>query len=130
MIHPLLLRGPRYLAVTLFCFVFNNVLLLALSRMGLHYVWCVLISIAVMIPLSYWLHARYTFGTSCEHTTFVRFAAAQALNIPVSLVLFYLLRDRLNLSMNIAVPLSTSVMFAWNFVAAWWALQASQRTSR
>lgn len=127
MIQLLLRRGPRYLAVTAFCFVFNNFLLLALSWQGLHYVWCVLISMAVMIPLSYWLHARLTFAQSCERSTFMRFAATQAINVPGSLLLFYIFRDRLHLSMDFAVPLSTTAMFAWNFFSAWWSMQASRR---
>ena len=129
MIQWLLRRGPRYLAVTAFCFAFNNFLLLALSWQGLHYLWCVLIAMMVMIPLSYWLHARFTFAKPCEWSTFVRFATTQAVNVPGSLLLFYLFRDRLHLSMNIAVPLSTTLMFAWNFVSAWWSMQAARQVS-
>ena len=129
MIHLLLHRGPRYLAVTAFCFAFNNFLLIALSWQAVHYAWCALISMTVMIPLSYLLHARFTFQQAGERATFVRFAVVQALNIPVALMFFYVLSGRLSLPMTIAAPLTTTVMFTWNCVSAWWAMKPSGRIS-
>ena len=129
MIAQLLRRGPRYLAVTAFCFGFNNLLLIGLGWQRLHYVWCVLIAVAVMIPLSYVLHARLTFEQAGQKTTFLRFAAVQSLNIPVALALFYGVIGRLGWSMTYAGPLVTSIMFLWNFAGSWWAMRAFGRSA-
>lgn len=116
-------HGSRYISVAAFCFSFNNILLVVLDRQGMSLFWCLLVSVIVMIPLSYLLHARFTFDQKHSQSNFIRFAVVQLLNFPAALLLLYVINGQLELSMPIAAPLTTTVMFCWNFVSARWALK-------
>ena len=129
MMPGLLIRGPRYLAVSVVCVVVNNALLIGLDRLGVYYGLNVLISAAVMIPFSFALQVRVTFA--CEPTlrAFVRYAAILLVNLPAAFFLLALIHDWGRGSMPYAAPVVTMIMFLWNFVGSHWALLAPRSSS-
>jgi putative flippase GtrA len=115
-------QGPRYIAVSLFCVLFNTILLISLDWAGLHYGASVLISAAVLIPLSYALHCTFTFAAEPGWRAFWRYAAAQIVNTPLAWLLFLLIHDWGALPMVFAAPLVIGLLFLWNFFTSGWAI--------
>lgn len=115
-------RAPRYTAVSLFCVLFNNVLLIALDAAGIHFSIAVLISAAVMIPLSYALHCTLTFAAEPGWRAFGRYFAVLIVNTPIAWLLFLLIHDWGGLPMLFAAPVVTGLLFVWNFLSSNWAM--------
>lgn len=127
MMPRLLIRGPRYLAVSLVCVLVNNILLIGLDRLGVYYGLNVLISAAVMIPFSFALQVRVTFACPATLRAFFRYAAILLVNTPAAFLLLALIHDWGRVSMPYAAPAVTMIMFLWNFVGSHWALLARRR---
>ena len=118
--------SPRYVVVSALCTALNISLFIALDRMAVHYWVAVLISAAILIPLSYSLHLAWTFRVDGRAGTFARYAGTQIINTPVALVLFFVLIDRLGLEMRWAAPLVTALMFFYNLLSSYWAIALRQ----
>lgn len=123
-------RSGRYLAVSLFCFLFNNLLFILLDRLGVWYGVSVVISAAVMIPLGFVLQSRTTFGRSLNWPAFGRYALVMLANPPVAFVLFWLFHDLGNMPMLFAAPLVTALLFVWNFLSSSWAILSRRAVTR
>lgn len=120
--HLLARWSPRYLLVSLFCFVANNLLLIALDHLGVP-LWCmILISGSVMIPLGFALQALVTFSVPLNWASFGRYALVIAPNLPAAWALLWLVRDEAGLSMTMAAPAVTLLLFAWNAAGSVWAI--------
>ncbi len=115
-------RAPRYTAVSLFCVLFNNALLIAFDAAGIHYSAAVLISAGVMIPLAYALHCTLTFAVEPGWRAFARYFGVQIVNTPMAWLLFLLIHDWGGLPMLIAAPVVTGLLFPWNFFSSGWAI--------
>lgn len=115
-------RGMRYVGVSGCCALVNNALLIGLDAAGLRALGCVVVSAAVMIPLAYMLHTRWTFDTVAERAGFVRYAAISLLNLPASALLVLLLRDWVRLPMVVVAPIVTIGLFCLNFFGARWSI--------
>lgn len=124
-------RAPRYTAVSLFCVLLNNVLLIALDAAGIHYGAAVLISAGVMIPLAYALHSTLTFAVEPGWRAFARYFGVQIVNTPIAWLLFLLIHDWSGVPMLFAAPLVTGLLFLWNFFSSGWAIvpHAATRSS-
>ena len=115
-------RGWRYSLVGIVCAVANYVVMLGVDFAGGHYLLGTIISFALVTPLGYALHSWFTFSEPLRFSSFMRFAAAVAVTYPAAVVMLALLCSGLGLSVAIAIPIATLAMFAWNFVAAHWAI--------
>lgn len=124
MMYALRIRGPRYLRVSVVCVVLNNLLLIGLDQWGVYYGLNLLISAAVMIPLSFALQVRVTFACEPTWRAFVRYAAILLVNTPAAFLLLAVIHDWGRLAMPYAAPAVTIIMFLWNFVGSHWALLA------
>jgi putative flippase GtrA len=123
-VNTLISTSPRYVMVGAGCALFNTVLLVALDRAGAHYAVATVISGLVLIPLSYLLHARITYRVSSARGSFVRYAAAQAVNTPIALILFFLVCGLGHVPMILAAPTVIGLMFLYNLVSSFWAIAA------
>lgn len=113
-----------YVAVSLFCVLFNNLLLIWLDYLSVHYTLSVLISAAIMIPLSFFLHARFTYAVEPTSGAFWRYASVLIWNTPAAWLLFLIIHDRGGLAMIYAAPVVTVILFVWNYLASAWAIIA------
>lgn len=118
----LLERGWRYTLVGLVCALANYAVMLAVDFAGGHYLLGTVISFSIVTPLGYALHSWFTFSEPFRLKAFLRFAGAIASTYPVAIAMLALLCSGLGLSVAIAIPIATIALFAWNFVAAHWAI--------
>jgi putative flippase GtrA len=108
-------RIARYCAVSAFCLIVHNGIMIGLDALGFHYVVCQAASATVLLPTGYLLQAWFTFGADRSPRGFLRYSAMLITNFPVALLVLWLLRDRLGLPMVWASPISTVVLICWNY---------------
>lgn len=120
-----LLRLPRYTSVAIFCALIHNFCLIVADRLGANIFWCQATSAAVLLPVGFWLQSHVTFRCERGWAGFMRYSLALITNFPVALLILWLTRDLLALSMWIAAPLSSVALFCWNYATSTWALGKS-----
>ncbi len=113
---------PRYALVAITCAALHNVIMIALDGFGIHYGFSLLASTCFLVPVGFWLHCAFTFTVDRSWRAFCRYAVVMALNLPLSFVFVWLSFDIMQLPMIVAAPLSTVLLFAWNFLASRWAV--------
>jgi putative flippase GtrA len=121
-IAAILAHVRRYLTVGALCALLHNLILIGGDFVGLHYLPATLLSLAVVTPLGYFLHCRYTFRKAHSVEGFLRFMTAIAIGYPLSLALMVLFCSGLGLPVLIAAPLATAVLFVFNYLSAHWAI--------
>jgi putative flippase GtrA len=115
-------RAPRYIAVSLICVIVNNALLIGLDAAGVHYWVSVLVSAAVMIPLSFSLQARITYRTAPDWGQSGRYFAVMIVNTPCAWAILWAIHDRGGLAMVYASPITIGILFLWNYIGTGWAI--------
>lgn len=115
-------RAPRYIAVSLICVLVNNALLIGLDAVNVHYILSVLVSAAVMIPLSFTLQARITFRTNPEWSKFGRYFGVMIVNTPCAWAILWAVHDRGGVAMIYASPITIGLLFVWNYLGSGWAI--------
>ena len=124
-----LARGRRYLTVGAFCALTHNVIMIGADLAGLHYLPATFISFAVVTPLGYLLHCRFTFHQAHSLAGFLRFTAGIAAAFPLSLGLMALFCTVLQWPVLVAAPLTTVLLVVYNYVSAHWAIIRRWRTT-
>lgn len=114
--------GRRYLTVGALCALIHNLIMIGSDFAGVHYLPATLISFAVVTPLGYFLHCRFTFRRAHSLEGFLRFMAGIAVGYPLSLALMALFCSVMGLRVLIAAPLATGVLFVFNYLSAHWAI--------
>src|SRR3954468_5434963 len=112
----------RYLAVATSCALLHNAVMIGCDWAGVHYLLSSGVSFTTVVLWSYPLHARFTFGQKLSAKSLLNYAFGMATNYPASIVLMFLFYDLAGLAVAIAAPLSTIILFAWNFTASRWAI--------
>jgi putative flippase GtrA len=112
----------RYLAVAISCALLHNAVMIGCDWIGIHYLLSSGVSFTTVVLWSYPLHARFTFGQRLSAKSFLNYALGMATNYPASIVLMFLFYDLAALSVAVAAPLSTVILFAWNFTTSRWAI--------
>ena len=115
----------RFLAVGLACALLHNAIMIAGDWLGLHYAVSSVVSFAIVVVFGYWLHSGWTFsGAPRGGTSFVRYALMASGNLPLSIAGMFLFVDLAGLSVPLAAPLVTLLLFLFNFAGTRWALRA------
>lgn len=115
----------RALVVGLVCAIVHNAIMIALDQVGLHYALSLVVSFVIVVVLGYRLHSGWTFaGAARTPTSFGRYALVASANYPASLAGMFLFVDLAGLSVPIASPIVTVLLFAMNFLGNRWALRA------
>jgi putative flippase GtrA len=120
--REMLAHGRRYLTVGAVCALVYNLITIGCDFAGLHYLPATLISVAVVAPLGYFLHCRFTFRKAHSLEGFLRFMAGIALAYPLLIALMMLFCSGLGLPVIIASPLATAVLVVFNYLSAHWAI--------
>jgi putative flippase GtrA len=116
--------GSRYLVVAAICMVTHNAIVIGGDALGLYMPLAVTISFCVVVLLGFVLHSRFTFSVKGDARSLLRYTAAMALNLPLNILLLWLLFDLMRWPMVVASPVATVVMLAVNFFASRWAIAA------
>lgn len=122
-------KACRYGAVSLVCFIINNLLLIGLDFLGQPLWVSLLISAAIMIVLGFALQSTFTFAVPMRSSAFVRYAVMMLPNVPAAYVLLWMLNEQLSLAMYYAAPVTTALMVIWNFAGSAWALRKRARSA-
>lgn len=112
----------RYSVVSGFCLLLGLVLIPSLSWLGLHYAVATAIAFCLIAITGFLLHSYWTFGVQRKLSSFVRYVAAIALNLPLTIVLIGIGHDLLGLSVAVSTALASGMLFAWNYLVAHWAV--------
>lgn len=113
----------RYGAVSLICYVTNNLLLIGLDSLGAALWLSVTLSAAILIVLAFMLHAWITFSRPMNWPSFGKFALVQLPNVPIAYALLWLLNEPLDLPMHYSAPVVTTALLLWNLAGSVWALR-------
>lgn len=116
------MSGLRFLTVGGICALLHNIILIAGDFAGVHYVISNLISYAVVVVAGFGLHRAFTFRGRAQESSFIRYALAMAANYPLSIAALFVLIDLIGLPVWIAAPVSTVLLFVWNFTMSRWAI--------
>jgi putative flippase GtrA len=114
--------GHRYVAVAIACALLHNAIMIGCDFVGIHYLPANVVSYVIVVLAGYGLHSRITFGQPVSLRAFLRYAAGMVTNFPVSVVLMFILCDIAGLSVPIAAPVATAILFVWNFTTSRWAI--------
>lgn len=118
-------RAPlRYSVIAGLCLLLHNVILIAGSALGLGTTTAVFASFAVVLTFGYLAHCRFTFREPLSAAGFLRYGAAMAANVPLTLAAVWLLHVALRLPMWIAAPVSSAGLIVVNFLLSKWAIVA------
>ncbi len=117
----------RALVVGLVCALAHNAIMIAGDWMGLHYALSLVVSFLIVVVLGYRLHSGWTFREAARtRASFGRYALVASGNFPASLAGMFVFVDLLNLSVPVASPVVTVLLFAFNFAGNRWALRGGQ----
>lgn len=117
-----LFTAGRYALVSAVCLLTHNLVLILGSWAGLVMPVAVALSFCTVLLLGFTLHARFTFAVHGDVRAFLRYAAAMAGNVPLTLLLLWGMVDLGGWAMAIAAPVSTLVLVIFNFATSRWAM--------
>jgi putative flippase GtrA len=116
-----MMRFSRFVAVGGLCALLTNVLVIGLVHHGFGSVAATALAFVPVLLVGYALHTVVTFGARPCQRSFARYALATAVNFPVWIAALYVFCDALKVSISIAAPLTTVLIFLGNYVSAKWA---------
>jgi putative flippase GtrA len=120
-------RLARFALVGALCALLTNVLVIALVRYGLGSVAASLVAFGPVLLAGYALHSTFTFRSQPSTLTFARYGLATLANFPLWVAALYVLCDVLKISIAIAAPVTTALIFLWNYASARWAWGIGRR---
>jgi putative flippase GtrA len=108
--------------------VLHNAIMIAGDWFGLHYAVSLALSFVILVLLGYRLHSTWTFkGAERSGSSFGRYLLVASANYPFSLAGMFVFVDLAGLSVPLAAPIVTVLMFVANLLGNRWALRASRR---
>ena len=120
----------RYLTVGAACALVNNAMLIGLAAIGFHYLACIAINFAIMLPVSYLLHARWTFVAPVAWRNFAAYTAGSISSLVIASLSIVVLCGPFGLPMFVSAPVATVFMVAYNFVMARLTVRGVARSGR
>ncbi|MBU6500080.1 MAG: GtrA family protein [Rhodospirillales bacterium] len=111
-------RAVRYTAIGAICALTHNAVMILGDRAGINYMAMLFVSFALVTPLGYMLHARFTFREAYAVRDFVRFASGVAVGFPISFALMAMFCSGAGLPVAVATPIVTVILYVWNYASA------------
>jgi putative flippase GtrA len=115
-------QAGRYTQVGGLCAVANNILVIGLNLAGGPLPLTLTIGFVGVTALAYVLHSLYTFRVALSTAAMVRFYLANVGGFCLAAAVMAMLCRGMGLGAPIALPITTVVMFLWNFVSARYAV--------
>ncbi|WP_426169857.1 GtrA family protein [Sandarakinorhabdus sp. DWP1-3-1] len=115
-------RTACYTVIGAACAIMQNVVMIAGAALGAHYMPLAVLAFAIVTPLGYLLHARYTFVAPLSWRDFMRFASGIAAGFPLYFIVMATLCSGVGLPVVVAAPVATIVLYVWNYLSAHWAI--------
>ncbi|MGC2221063.1 MAG: GtrA family protein [Methylocella sp.] len=118
----------RYVFAGAACAAMNNILVIGLAGFGIHYFFSTALAFVPVLCVGYGVHTNFTFHSSASWPSFIRYTLAMLMNYPIWLIGLYVLCDLFGVSISLAAPTTTALVFSWNFISTRWALLAPLRS--
>lgn len=112
----------RYTFVGTICAVLNNILIIGGAFFGISYLVMSFISFGLLTTFAYFMHTSFTFRERRSARGLLRFSSGFATGFPVFILLMAGLSG-LGMSVAVATPLSTVLIYVWNFALAHWTIR-------
>jgi putative flippase GtrA len=114
----------RFMLVGLACALLHNAIMIVGDRVGLHYAVSSVLSFCIVVTVGYRLHSGWTFAHAEQsRSSFARYAFTASANLPLSIAGMFVFVDLGGLSVPLASPVVTVLLFAFNYAASRWALR-------
>jgi putative flippase GtrA len=120
-------RTARYTFVGAICAVLNNILIIDGASFGINYVVMSLVAFAFVTMFAYLMHTSFTFRDRRSVRGLLRYSSGVATGFPLFILLMTALCSGLGISVAVATPLSTVLLYLWNFVLAHWTIRYQDR---
>ncbi|WP_426262767.1 GtrA family protein [Sphingomonas sp. PWP1-2] len=112
----------RYLAGGAFCALVHNVIVISATQCGIAYPVALILSFCVTTPIGYLIHSAFTFEQARSWIRLQRFMLTAIMGFLGSTLLMVLLCTGLRVPVIVATPVTTVLLFLWNFTSARWAI--------
>lgn len=117
----------RYTLFAILLAILHNLILISTERMGAHYLVSQFASAVVLTPTGYFAMSRFVYPAVRSWVAFSRYSTSILTNFPFAIVSLWLLIDVLKLPMFYSAPISTVMLYMWNFLTTNWALGRSPK---
>lgn len=118
----------RFVFVGAVCAALTNILVIGLVGCGIHYFFSTALAFVPVLCVGYALHTKLTFNSSASWPSFIRYTLAMLMNYPIWIISLYVLFDLFDVSISLAAPTTTALVFSWNFISSRWALLMPSRS--
>jgi putative flippase GtrA len=115
------MKLSRFVVTGGLCALLNNTLVIVLVHAGFGSAVASVMAFGPVLLIGYALHSVFTFGTAPSGLSFRRYAFAMAANFPIWIAALYVFCEVLKVSVAIAAPATTVLIFLWNYVSVKWA---------
>jgi putative flippase GtrA len=112
----------RYGIIAGICFVLGATLIPFFSWLGMHYSIATLIAFMVVALIGFALHSQWTFKVERSVAGLARYTGAMLLNLPLTVIFIGIAHDGFGVPVLYAAPLSSILLFVWNYIAVEWAV--------
>lgn len=112
----------RYSVVSGICFLLGATLIPAFASLGLHYAFATLAAFTIVALVGFILHSKWTYQVERSARGFVRYFSVMLLNLPLTVILIGLAHDFAQIPLTIAAPMTSILLFVWNYLAVRWAV--------
>jgi putative flippase GtrA len=119
-------RLGRYGQVGLVCALLSNAIVIGMDRFGYHYAVSVTVAYLAGTLVGYLLHTAYTFQVRPSGTGWLSFVVANLSGFALAISSMSILCGIIGLSASIAMPIVTVLLFAWNYLLAYWLIGRSK----
>jgi putative flippase GtrA len=119
------MKLTRFVIVGGLCAVLANAAIILLVRAGFGTIASTILAFVPVLLVGYALHAAFTFRSPLSGVSFGRYTLAMVANFPVWIGALYVLCDLLKISVTIAAPVTTVLIFLWNYLSGGWAFAAA-----
>jgi putative flippase GtrA len=120
-------RTARYTLVGAICAVVNNILIIGGTFFCINYVVMSFVAFAFVTTFAYLMHTSFTFRERRSVRGLLRFSSGVATGFPLFILLMAIFCTGLGMPVAIATPLSTVVLYAWNYALAHWTIRYRDR---
>jgi len=119
---PTIGQSVRYSMVGAVCAVASNLIIIGSNLAGINDQVAIVLAVAIVTPLAYILQSWFTYGSPLSVQRFMRFLGGVGVGTLWFVLLMTLFQRIMGMPVWIASPLTTLLVFVWNFVASRWAI--------
>jgi putative flippase GtrA len=119
---PMIRQSVRYSAVGAVCACASNLIIIGGDLTGINDQVALVLAVATVTPLGYILQSWFTYGSPLSMQHFMRFLCGVGVGTLWFVLLMTLFQRIIGMPVWIASPLTTLLVFVWNFAASRWAI--------